>query len=276
MPDDPKPPRPRIRLGTMGWNYADWIGPFYPSGTPSRDMLRLYARAFDTVEVDSTFYAIPAQKTVRGWLERTPEHFVFCLKLPQEITHERRLVGADSVLYEFLDRAREMGPRLGPVLVQLGPDFSPAEQPALERFLTLLPSDVRFAVEFRQKGWINQEIHDLLTAHRVALAVSDGRFIPREWALSLVRRPTTDFHYLRWLGETRDIVDHSHVQVDRTADLREWAGVIGALPLDAFTVYGYYNNHYSGHSPATAHAMLKLLGEDPLAPDQVGDQISLF
>ena len=275
MPD-PKPAHPRLHLGTMGWNYADWVGPFYPSGTPSREMLRLYARAFDTVEVDSTFYAIPAQKTVRGWLERTPEHFVFSLKLPQEITPERRLVGADSVLDEFLDRAREMGPRLGPVLVQLGPDFSPAEQPSLERFLTLLPDDIRFAVEFRQKGWITQEIHDLLKAHRVALAVSDGRFIPREWALSLVRRPTTDFHYLRWLGETRDITDHSHVQVDRTADLREWAGVIGSLPLDAFTVYGYYNNHYSGHSPATAHAMLKLLGEDPLAPDQVGDQISLF
>jgi uncharacterized protein YecE (DUF72 family) len=279
MPDSPgeeSSALPRIRLGTMGWNYPDWLGPLYPPGTPSREMLRLYARAFDTVEVDSTFYAIPAEKTVRGWLERTPEEFVFSLKLPREITHERRLQASESVLAEFLDRARELGPRLGPVLVQLGPDFSPAERPALERFLALLPADVRFAVEFRQRGWISQELYDLLTAHRVALAISDGPFIPREWSLSLVRRPTTDFHYLRWLGENRDLVDHSRVQIDRAADLLEWAGAIRELPTEGFTVYGYYNNHYSGHSPATAHEMLKLLGRHPLPPDQVGDQISLF
>jgi uncharacterized protein YecE (DUF72 family) len=226
--------------------------------------------------VDSTFYAVPALNTVRGWLDRTPDHFVFSLKLPREITHEHRLRGADGVLDEFLDRAREMGPRLGPVLIQLGPDFSPAERPALERFLPRLPADIRFAVEFRQRGWISQEVHDLLAAHRVALALGDGRWMPRDWLLALVRRPTTDFHYLRWLGENRDVTDHSHVQIDRTAELLEWAGVIRELPPDGFTVYGYYNNHYSGHSPATAHAMLRLLGQDPLAPDQVGDQISLF
>lgn len=269
-------PRPRARIGTMGWNYPDWLGPLYPHGTPSREMLKLYARAFDTVEVDSTFYAIPAAKTVRGWLDRTPDQFVFSLKLPREITHERRLQASESVLEEFLDRARELGSRLGPVLVQLGPDFAPAERPALDRFLQLLPPDVRFAVEFRQPGWISEEVHQLLAAHRVALTVSDGRFIPREWALSLVRRPTTDFHYLRWLGESRDLTDHSRVQIDRSADLLEWAGAIRELPTDGFMVYGYYNNHYSGHSPATAHEMLRLLGQNPLAPDQVGDQISLF
>ncbi|MBW3628347.1 MAG: DUF72 domain-containing protein [Gemmatimonadetes bacterium] len=271
-----RPPIPRVRLGTMGWNYAAWVGPLYPSGTPSREMLKLYARAFDTVEVDSTWYAVPAANTVRGWLDRTPDHFVFSLKMPREITHDRRLHGSDSVLADFIDRARELGPRLGPVLIQLGPDFSTDERPALERFLTLLPADVRFAVEFRQPGWICEETHELLTAHRVALAISDGRFIPRDWSLALVRRPTTDFHYLRWLGDTRELTDHSHLQIDRTADLQEWASAIRAVPGEAFSIYGYYNNHYSGHSPATAHAMLKLLGQNPVAPDQVGDQISLF
>ena len=269
-------PIPRLHLGTMGWNYPDWVGPLYPPGTPSREMLKLYARAFDTVEVDSTFYAIPAAKTVRGWLDRTPDRFVFALKLPREITHERRLQASDLLLGEFLERARELGERLGPVLIQMGPDFSPAERPALERFLALLPPDVRFAVEFRQTGWISQDTHDLLAAHRVALAVTDGPFIPREWALALLRRPTADFHYLRWLGETRELTDHSLVQIDRTADLFEWAAAIRELATDGFAIYGYYNNHYSGHSPATAHAMLKLLGYEPLAPDQVGDQISLF
>jgi len=266
---------PQIRLGTQGWNYPAWVGALYPPGTRPADFLKLYTRAFHTVEVDSTFYAIPSVRTVRGWAERTPADFTLSLKLPQEITHERRLVGAAEVLAEFLDRARELEGRLGPILVQLGPDFSPAELPALERFLPLLPADIRFAIEFRQKGWITQETHDLLHHHRVALALSDGRWIPRPWVLSLARRPTTDFLYLRWMGDNRDITDYSHLQIDRAAELEEWAGAIRELPATMY-VYGYVNNHFSGHSPATVRHLQRLLGQQPLAPEEIGDQISLF
>ncbi|HEX4936902.1 MAG TPA: DUF72 domain-containing protein, partial [Gemmatimonadaceae bacterium] len=105
------------RIGTQGWNYDAWVGPFYPTGTRPADFLSVYARAFDTVEVDSTFYAIPPAKTFRSWRSRVAHRpgFVFALKLPQEITHERRFRGnAADVAAEFFDRARELGPALGP------------------------------------------------------------------------------------------------------------------------------------------------------------------
>jgi uncharacterized protein YecE (DUF72 family) len=125
----------RVRIGTQGWNYAAWVGPFYPEGTRPADMLPLYARAFDTVEVDSTFYATPPPNTVRGWASRAPDGFVFALKLPQEITHERHLRRAEAETDTFIERARILGPKLGPILVQLGPEFTPPDFPALAAFV---------------------------------------------------------------------------------------------------------------------------------------------
>ncbi|MEO7522331.1 MAG: DUF72 domain-containing protein, partial [Gemmatimonas sp.] len=174
-----------IRLGAQGWNYPAWVGPLYPSGTRAVDFLSVYARAFTTVEVDSTFYAIPPSTTVRGWVSRTPPGFSFALKLPQEITHERRFIDALDVLGRFADRARELGDRLGPVLIQCGPDFSLLERPALERFLPSLPTDLRFAIEFRQRSWIDPDTLSMLSDNRVALALSDGKWIPRAWLLKL-------------------------------------------------------------------------------------------
>ena len=137
----------QMRLGTQGWNYDAWVGPFFPDGTRQTDFLTVYARAFDTVEVDSTFYAVPAAKTVRGWHDRTPEHFTFALKLPQEITHEHRLRDCGDIADLFFDRARELRAKLGPVLIQLGPDFGPAELPALANMLPTLPRHARRAAQ---------------------------------------------------------------------------------------------------------------------------------
>lgn len=106
-----------IHIGTQGWNYDAWVGPFYPTGTRPSDFLTVYARAFDSVEVDSTFYASPAATTIRSWVDRTPKGFVFALKLPQEITHERRLRDSRELLGQFIKRARMLGPKLGPILV---------------------------------------------------------------------------------------------------------------------------------------------------------------
>ena len=147
-----------ISIGTQGWNYDAWVGPFYPAGTRSTDYLSIYARAFLTVEVDSTFYAVPPAKTVRGWAERTPDGFTFALKMPQEITHERRLRGADSAAALFFERARELGDKLGPILLQMGPDFTPAELPALRDFLPLLPVDLQLAIEFRLPPYANHAV----------------------------------------------------------------------------------------------------------------------
>ncbi len=238
--------------------------------------MRTYARAFRTVEVDSTFYAVPPVSTVRGWASRTPPDFVFALKLPQEITHERRFLDAESVLSLFLERARELGNKLGPILIQCGPDFSPIERDALAAFLPLLPSDVRFAIEFRQKYWITPEHLDLLREHRVALALSDGRWIPRKWLLELCERPTTDFAYVRWMGPDRAITDYSHVQVDRSAELDAWAAMIPVLQAQVRTVYGYANNHFAGHSPATIRMLQQRLGLPTVDIETIGEQTSLF
>jgi uncharacterized protein YecE (DUF72 family) len=256
-----------VRIGTQGWNYDAWVGPFYPPETRPADFLTVYARAFTTVEVDSTFYAIPAAKTVRGWADRTPPDFSFALKLPQEITHENRLRDSADLAALFFDRARELGPKLGPVLMQL---------PALANFLPLIPRDVRVAVEFRQRGWIHDGIIALLAEHNVGVALVDARWIPRKVMMALADRPTSDFAYIRWMGPNRDLVDYSRIQVDRSRELEAWAAIIVALAKRVRTVYGFVNNHYAGHSPASARELQRLLRQRPVEPDQLGEQMSLF
>jgi uncharacterized protein YecE (DUF72 family) len=265
-----------IRIGAQGWNYDAWVGPFYPSGTRAAAFLTMYARAFDTVEVDSTFYAIPPAKNVIGWRERTPAHFTFALKLPQEITHERRLRDAGDPLLRFLDVARELGPKLGPILIQLGPDFGPAELPALAGFLPLLPPDMNFAVEFRQRGWINEGVVALLREYRVALALSDGRWIPRATLVKLAEEPTSDFAYVRFMGPDRSIVDYSRIQVDRSKELDTWAGTLRGLMSRVKTAFVFINNHFAGHSPATIRMLQERLGIATVAPEQLGEQLTLL
>jgi uncharacterized protein YecE (DUF72 family) len=265
-----------IRLGTQGWNYDAWVGPFYPTGTRSADYLSVYARAFQTVEVDSTFYAIPSLRTVHGWAERTPPDFTFALKLPQEITHENRLRDSAGLAELFFDRARELGSKLGPILVQLGPDFAPPELPALANFLPLIPRDLRVAIEFRQRGWIYDGVLALLAEHNVALTLTDARWIPRRQMLSLAARPTADFAYLRWMGPNRDFVDYSRVQADRTREIEAWSHAIFGLIERGADVYGYVNNHFSGHSPASVRELQRLMGQKPVDPDQLGEQMNLF
>jgi uncharacterized protein YecE (DUF72 family) len=265
-----------IRIGTQGWNYDAWVGPFYPAGTRPPDFLTVYARAFDTVEVDSTFYAIPAEKVVRGWAERTPADFKFAVKLPQEITHEKRLRDSREPAQLFFERMRLLGDKLGPVLIQLGPDFGPAELPALTSFLPQLPRDLDVAIEFRQRGWIHEGILALLREHRVAVTLTDARWIPRKTMLALAERPTADFVYVRWMGPNREIVDYSRIQQDRTRELEVWAAAIAALVQKVTAVYGYVNNHFAGHSPASARQLQKLLGMRPVQPSELGEQMSLF
>lgn len=264
-----------IRLGSQGWNYPAWVGPFYPERTRPADFLSTYARAFDTVEVDSTFYAAPAPKTVRGWAARTPDHFTFALKLPQEITHERRFIDALDVADRFYESARELGTKLGPVLIQCGPDFAPDEAPALEAFLASLPRDIAFAIEFRQRGWITEETHALLSSHGVALALVDGRWIPRKWMLELAARPTAPHCYVRWMGPDRAITDFSRLIVDRTRELEAWAEVLPALAVKV-KVYGYVNNHFAGHSPENVRMLQAMLGQTPKDPADLREQLGLF
>jgi uncharacterized protein YecE (DUF72 family) len=265
-----------IHLGTQGWNYGAWVGPFYPDGTRPAGYLTVYARAFETVEVDSTFYAIPPEKTVLGWGARVPDRFTFAIKMPREITHERRLTGCGELVATFAERIRLLGAKLGPVLIQLGPDFGPQQRVALESFLPLLPKDLRFAIEFRRPGWLGSELLELLRSFRVALALTDGPFISRERMIALAAHPTADFGYVRWMGPDRRIEDYARVVVDRQQELGMWAVGLAALAARVSTVHGYFNNHFQGHSPASARAMQALLGQRPVEPITLADQRELF
>lgn len=280
-PSDARPARRgRVLLGTQGWNYADWVGGFYPPGTRPADFLSTYARAFGAVEVDSTFYAIPPESAVRGWRERTPAGFVFCPKLPREATHERRLVGAAEVAEAFAERMAELGDGLGPALVQLPPDFGPRERGALEAFVPRLPAGMRWAVEVRRHEWMRgpvlRDLMALLEANGVALALSDGRWIPRETLLALAARPTAGFHYLRWMGPDRSIETFSRVVVDRSAELEAWAEALRPLPARGVDLFGFANNHFAGHSPDSIRRLQRLLGQSPVDPSEIGEQTSLF
>lgn len=265
-----------IHLGTQGWNYDAWVGPFYPAGTRPSDFLTVYARAFDSVEVDSTFYASPAEATIRSWAERTPKGFVFALKLPQEITHEQRLRDITGASEIFFSRVRELGEKLGPVLVQTGPDFQPGELPALVDFIGHAPKDLRIALEFRHRGWITEGVLALLREHNIALALIDGRWIPRKLMVNLATRPTADFAYIRWMGPNRDLVDYTRVQVDRSYEIDLWSDAIAELSEKVSHIYGYVANTFSGHAPATVRDLQYKVGQTPVNPDLLGEQMSLF
>jgi uncharacterized protein YecE (DUF72 family) len=265
-----------IHIGTQGWNYDAWVGPFYPSGTRPSEFLTVYARAFDSVEVDSTFYASPAATTIRSWADRTPKGFIFSLKLPQEVTHEQRLRDVTGASEIFFERVRELGDKLGPVLVQMGPDFQPGELPALVDFIGRVPRDLRIAIEFRHRGWISEGVLALLREHNIALVLSDGRWIPRKLMLGLAARPTADFAYIRWMGPNRDLVDYTRIQVDRSHEVDLWSDAIGDLSEKVSQIYGYVANTFSGHSPATAREIQYRVGLTPVDPDLLGEQMSLF
>ncbi len=265
-----------VRIGTCGWNYDAWLGPLFPAGTKAAQYLATYARAFSTVEVDSTFYATPSAKTVRGWASRVGADFRFALKLPQEITHENRLRNSGTLLTAFVEVVRELGVMLGPILLQLGPDFGPSELPALAAFLPLLPADMQFAVEFRQRTWIHEGVLALLAEHNVALALVEGPWIPRRTMLALADRPIANFAYVRWMGPNRDLVDHSRIQVDRTREIEAWEPVLRAVAGRVADVYGYVSNHFAGHAPGTARMIQRALGQPPVDPDSLGEQLGLF
>ncbi len=242
-----------ICLGTQGWSYQDWVGSFYPPTSKPSDYLRFYSRVFDTVELDTTFYSIPRPSLVRAWAENTPEDFLFTAKLPRSITHEKHLKDAQDELAAFVAAMRLLGAKLGALLVQLPPDFHYEELANLEAFLPLLPTDISFAVEFRHRSWLRDDVVDLLRRYNVAWCVIDLYYMPQ------TPHVTADFTYVRWLGDRRKISQFDRIQIDRTAATEKWAGVLREMAGRVRRIYGFYNNHYAGHSPASVNQMRALL-----------------
>ena len=264
-----------IRVGTQGWNYTDWVGGFFPDETRPTNFLGTYARAFTTVEIDSTFYAVPAESALRGWAARTPPGFIFSLKFPKEVTHEGQLRDSAGITEQFFDRVRILGPKLGPILVQLEPSLGPERLDALLDFLPRVPRDLQVAIEFRNRGWITPSVLDLLTEHSISLALVDGPWIPRRWMLKLAERPTGRFTYIRWMGPDRLLTDHSHVQIDRSRELELWEPAIH-VAAEHGDVFAYSSNYYEGHAPATIRTVQELLGQPTVDPATLGEQIRLL
>ena len=269
-------PAARILIGTQGWSYPDWTGPFYPERTPASRFLSVYAKAFSTVEIDSSFYAIPPAAHFTGWHERTPESFRFAIKLPGQITHEQRLRDVEYNMKLFCKRAELLGEKLGVILIQLPPDFTPQERSVLESFVRRLPSGFKFAVEFRYPDWLSEEVFGLLRSAGVGHGLSDGPWIDRERVMEAASQPTADFAYFRWLGDRPHIADYAQVQVDRSVEIRAWADVLTELSSQVREIYGFFNNHYEGHSPESARRLLRDLGQPVVHPDELNSQLSLF
>lgn len=245
---------PRLYLGTQGWSYPSWVGPFYPQGTTSSKFLDFYATQFNTVELDTTFYAIPRESTVKGWRQRTPAGFRFSAKFPQIITHEKALRDCQLETNAFVEAMSALDDKLGVLLLQMPPQWGAGAMADVEKFLPTLPPGYRYALEVRHKSWLTQDtfptLTELLKAHGVALCLVQHAWMP---ALETVTAP---FVYIRWLGRREDIPDDdfSKVRINRDTQLDKWAAQVTTYRQMGAEVYGYFNNHYQGHSPASVRA----------------------
>jgi uncharacterized protein YecE (DUF72 family) len=266
-----------IRLGTSAFTAAGWEQAFYPAGMKPADYLSYYARQFDAVEVDSTFYRTPALSTVKNWYAKTPPGFLFAAKVPQIITHDKMLADCDEDFREFLLAMDCLGEKLGPLLLQFG-YFNQTVFPSVDDFLARLvpflkkiPSGYRFALEIRNKQWLVPRFLDTLRERNIALALIDQSWMPRPKELFEGRDPiTADFAYVRWLGDRKGIEQQTKtwnkIIVDRTADLGEWVEVLKKVSERRIQILAFANNHYAGFGPGTLEEFRKLWGLKPRQP----------
>jgi len=252
----------KIRVGTSAFTADGWEGSFYPNGLAPREQLSYYATQFDTVELDNTFYRTPALSTVQGWYAKTPPGFIFAAKVPQVITHEKVLVDCDEDLSHFLKTMEALGEKLGPLLFQFGyfnkSKFKSGSEflARLKPFLKRLPKGFSFAVEIRNKNWLDPRYADVLREHGVALALIDQAWVPRPWEMKekfdLI---TADWTYVRWLGDRKGIEEQTKAWdktiLNREPEIAEWVQILKRVVARGIKAFAYANNHYAGHGPAT-------------------------
>ncbi len=233
-----------IFVGTSGWQYDSWRGRFYPPDLPKSRWLEFFVTRFPTVELNNSFYRLPSEAAFRGWRDRTPDGFVMAVKASRYLTHIRRLRDPKDPVDLFWSRARELGPRLGPVLIQLPPKFA-CDLERLEGLLKVLPKGMRPAVEFRDPSWEVKRVYDLLDANGAALVLADrpGARVPEV--------VTGGWSYIRFHQGQSGIADYTR---DR---LRRWADRIATMP--ASDVFVYFNNDPGGAAVRDAKALTKLL-----------------
>ena len=240
-----------FKLGTVGFGYKQWSGVFYPAGMKPASYLSFYSNYFNSVEIDSSFYGTPKADTVVKWGNSVPDTFSLCPKTPQQITHDNRLHRQADEMAHFVKTMAQLGGKLGPILIQMPPDFTTAEKPTLLQFLDELPTTARYAVEFRHLSWEQSDINQQLRQRNICRVSADYVIMPKTLHV------TTDFVYIRFLGRhgrysTKDIELR-----DPTADLHHWHSQLGDF---SGTVYGYFNNDFSGYSPEACRKFKVIAG----------------
>lgn len=244
----------KLFFGTSGWSYKDWEGVFYE---PGESKLRKYSRVFNAVEIDSTFYSYPSPELVNGLAKAVPEDFTFTAKIPSLITHSKKLDLNKTVeddLRKFLELMmplRKSG-KLGPLLIQLPPKFIYSDHfKALRDFLGILPSDFRFAIEFRDQSWLRDDVLNTLSRHEIAYTIVDEPLLPPDLHV------TTDFAYVRWHGKGSNPWYYYHY---RRGELEEWRPRLEELRERTSRIYGFFNNHFHGYAVHNCLQVLEILG----------------
>jgi len=252
-------PLNNILLGTSGWSYKDWIGPFYKK--KEKSMLSAHCKVFKTAEIDSTFYRFPSKGTAMGWLKYSPTDFIFAAKLPKLITHEKKLSlneGVEDDLKRFCELMEplHLNGKLGCILIQLPPRFG-FDLDLMQNFLEVLPINIRFAVEFRDLSWMREETWRLLEKYEVAYTIVDEPLLPPEVKL------TSKIAYFRWHGRGSRPWYNYRYSID---ELEPWVPKVKEVANKVETVYGYFNNHYHGYAVENCLQVLEMLGV--LTPEQ--------
>lgn len=237
-----------IRVGTSGWIYDHWKGAFYPSDLPQDRWLAYYCERFATVEINNSFYNLPSPDTVAGWRDTPNGDFVFSMKASRYLTHMKKLKSAPESLASFLDRADDLGERLGPLLFQLPPNWR-ANPDRLSQFIESLDSSKRAVFEFRDPSWFVEEVYQVLRRHECAFCVYELG------DLESPREVTAPFVYIRLHGP-----GNAYEGSYDDAALGAWAERIDEWATGGADVYCYFDNDQNGYAAANAATLTDLLG----------------
>ena len=239
-----------IHIGTSGWSYDHWKGPFYPDKIKGQDMLSTYAEHFQTVEINNTFYRLPSKETLKKWKDTVPDKFLFSVKANQYITHRKKLNDPAESIENFFDRIKILDEKLGPILLQLPPRWHKNRE-RLSEFIEVLPKEYRYVFEFRDKSWFSEDIIKLLSQTNCAFCIYDleGEETPEH--------VTTDFIYIRMHGPGAKYQGSYSKNL-----LEEWTKKFARWGKDNKEIFCYFNNDYAGHAPDNAELLQKLVVDD--------------
>jgi uncharacterized protein YecE (DUF72 family) len=237
-----------VLIGTSGWHYDSWRGPFFPKGLPIKNQLQYYASQFSTTELNGVFYRTPTPEAVKSWRDQTGNDFVFAWKASRFITHWKRLSQNSVSSLELLEhRLSLLGDKAGPILFQLPPNFA-ADAERLEAFLQLLSNKRRYSFEFRHPSWYAPGILKLLSARNIALCLSDHHDAPAPW------KRTADFVYVRGHGPGGRYKGHYRRDV-----LSGWTRRIKSWSRQGCDVFVYFDNDQKSAAPADAMQLKRLM-----------------